>query len=212
MAKDERSRQKAIMKKRLKDAVRKKRTHPLLARGIGRFGSYNIVMASGNYPVHECLINPSWQKRGLAHILLSRRKPDGGFVFGVYLVDLYCLGLKNTFCNAGFSLSEYADLKARVFQDTGSVVCEVPLAHRIIYGAIDYASRLGFKPQEDFEMSKHVLGKEEETGPGPGAAVVFGKDGKPFFISGPDDDVKSIIKKLEQKVGPGNFDFITRVD
>ena len=38
--------------------------------------------------------------------------------------------------------------------------------------------------------------------------VEFGKDGKPFFISGPYDKVDSVISKLEKAVGKGNFTFL----
>ena len=195
------------MRKKAKDALRRKKPSTPIAHGLGHFSTENGVLGAKKYPVYECLINPFWKEEGLAQILLSRQLQDGAFIFGVYLVDIFCLGLKNTFCNANFSSSRYEELKARIFQDRKSVVCPVPLAHRIIYGAIGYASKLGFKPNRDFERSRHVLG-EEKTGLGEGTDVQFGKDGKPLFIAGPDDNVESIIKNLEVKLGAGNFNFL----
>jgi len=68
--------------------------------------------------------------------------------------------LKDTFCNVGFTLSEYEDeLKARIYRDDDPIDCPVSLIHQIIYGAIEYAADLGFKPQKDFNLSKYVLEK-----------------------------------------------------
>ncbi len=212
MGRDEKKRQKSLMKKRSKDASRKKKANSLIARGIGHFSAEGRVLGAEEYPIYECLINPFWKEEGLARILLSRKQPDGAFVFGVYMVDILCLGLKITFCNANFSSPKYDELKAGIFQDTDPVICPVPLARRIVYGAIEYASKLGFKPQGDFERSKHVLGEEDESTLGPGTEVEFGKDGKPFFIAGPDDEAELVIKKLEAKLGSGNYDFVTSLE
>jgi hypothetical protein len=38
--------------------------------------------------------------------------------------------------------------------------------------------------------------------------LTFGKDGKPFFISGPYDNVERIIKQLDKTAGPGNYDVV----
>ena len=38
--------------------------------------------------------------------------------------------------------------------------------------------------------------------------VEFGKDGKPVYAAGPNDNVAKIIKTLEKNVGDGNFEYI----
>ncbi len=167
----------------------------------------NRIYKARRWPVYECLINPSWKENGLATILLSRHQPDGNFVFGSYLVDTFCLGLKDTFCNANLTLSKYEkELKPGIYRDEDPIDCPISLAHQIIYGAIEYASKLGFKPQKDFKMSKYIL--EEQNEIEESRTIEFGKDGKPFFIAGPNDDAELIIKKLEGEVGKGNFCFI----
>ena len=43
----------------------------------------------------------------------------------------------------------------------------------------------------------------------------FGKDGKPFFMSGPNDSrtrIRNIMDKLVKSVGPDGFDYIVNVD
>lgn len=41
--------------------------------------------------------------------------------------------------------------------------------------------------------------------------VPLGLDGKPYFVSGPFDNVPKILAQLERAVGPGNFDFIAGI-
>lgn len=44
-----------------------------------------------------------------------------------------------------------------------------------------------------------------------GFDVEFGKDGKPLYIAGPDDDAQKIIGKLTKKLGKENFGFISQL-
>ncbi len=158
-------------------------------------------------PVHECLINPSWRDSGLARILLARRQPDGLIAFGVYLVDVLCLGLKSTFCNANFTSARYQQsLRKRCYQDEAPVECPVPLAHAIVYGGIDYAADLGFTPDRDFRLSQYILEPRDALGEVPD--VEFGRDGKPCYVSGPYDDVAAILAKLDRRLGEGNYLFL----
>ena len=210
---DERRRQKALMRKRQKDKLRKKKSQSLFLSSSPLSTKARILQAR-KYPIYECLINSGWEEHGLADILLSRKQPDGKMVLGRYLVDRYCLGLKRTYCEANLLPSEYEEIKARWISKYESekdvVECPVPLVHEIIYGAIDYASGLGFKPDKGFELSKYILDPEDKH-PRTGE-VEFGHEGKPLYISGPYDDVSSIMRQLEEKVGRGNFDFLIRLE
>jgi len=210
MAQDEKRRQKALMKKRIKDKRRKNRSHKTTFNPPG-FADYyykkSLIKRARDFPVFECLINPQWQEEGLARVLISRKQPNGKLTTGVFLVDIFCLGLKNTFCNADISLEDYeSSLKMRMYQDTVPVNCHPRLAHRIIHGAIEYAKDLGFEPQKEFALSRFVLDESSEADLS--FNVEFGKDGKPFFIAGPDDDVDYIIGKLSKRLGEGNFNFL----
>ena len=125
----------------------------------------------------------------------------------MYLVDTYCLGLKNTFCNANISLEEYQRVKLNTFKETVQVPCPPGEVGKIIFGAIESASRLGFEPQKDFDLARFVLkglpiNDYDLT-------LEFGNDGKPLYIAGPDDDFEAIIETLRKNVGEDNFHFIS---
>jgi hypothetical protein len=193
----------------------KRRSAANVQRRTQRAGSavsplHHVRQARG-YPLEGCWIQKDWQEGGLAVIVIARRQPDGNLVFGNYLVDYFCLGLKNTFFNVDITPGEFRNsMLPRMFADAGQPMEISPaLAHEIIYGAIEYADRYGFKPQRDFRNSQYVLdlpGEHPRSG-----KVEFGKDGKPLYISGPYDNADRIIHQLMRTAGEGNFDYVVQV-
>jgi len=124
-------------------------------------------------------------------------------------VDIYCLGLKDTFCNADFSVWKYeTEVRTKIHPEEKLVECPIPLAHQIIYGGIEFAAQFGFKPNKDFKLSQYVL--EYSNNIEPCEEIEFGKDGQPCYIAGPDDNVEHILRQLESKAGEGNFKFLYR--
>jgi len=197
MAKDEKKRQARLAKKRRKEKARRQARVRTGGPPDALQRARKAVREAQGYPVHECMINRSWREKGLATILIARRQANGRIAFGVFLVDVYCLGLKNTFCNGDFTVSEYdRDVRGRTVSENDMVACPLDLAQVIIYGGIEYAEQFGFKPNKDFNMSQYLLDVE------------FGRDGKPFYVSGPDDNVEQILRQLEGTAGEGNFHYM----
>ena len=213
MPRDERKHQKALMKKRNKQkAASQRKSHSQEFTSLSLQG---IIRHARTFPLVECLISESWQSDAplpeLIQILLARQQPDGNICFGTYLVDNYCLGLKNTFANAGFSRTRYEkEVRDPMSRRSTMVECTAELAHQMIYGSIEYAAQFGFTPQKDFALSQYVLaprGELEEP-----YHLTFGKDGKPFFVAGPYDNAALILRQLEKNPGPGNFTYFAPLD
>lgn len=53
----------------------------------------------------------------------------------------------------------------------------------------------------------------EGTGAAPGDRPVigFGRDGKPFYFSGPYDNPRKVVQTLERTCGPGNYDYVAHL-
>ncbi len=211
MPQDERKRQKALMKQRSKQKAASQ--HKAHQQALTPSSPQAIIRHARTYPIFECLISDNWQKKdnmGLVEVLVARQQPDGNICFGVYLVDTFCLGLKNTFANAGFSRGRYqSEVRNKVFRAGKPVECPVELAHQMIYQSIEYAEQFGFEPEKDFALSQYLLaprGELEEP-----YDLTFGKDGKPFFISGPNDNVARIMRQLEKTAGTGNYHYMAMI-
>jgi hypothetical protein len=189
-----RRRQKARQRKK-KRAVSRRRT--LSPRGLLR--------ASGNWPLHECLLTEEWQEEhAITQILVARRSPSGQIAVGTFLVDLGCLGVKSAFGRLFDSRREYEELRDGMMSQQDMIKTDVNLVAKIIREAIAYADELGFRPDPDYRDAMLVLGDAD-----PDACDVpiplGGRDGKPFFFAGPYDNVDRIMAKLMRKLGPDGF-------
>ena len=168
-----------------------------------------IKQAARKLPILECRALPGWGTSGITDVMIARQKPSGGVVIGQYIVDTYCLGIKNTqfriFQN-DFEYKEYLDLLSS-HQDFEPI--EPNLAFNLIYGAIEYAEDHGFEPHKDFEITEYILPDVEDI---EYVDIEFGKDGKPFYISGPYDNVEKIMATLNKNLKEGEFDYAAHID
>ncbi len=143
---------------------------------------------------------------GMCQVIVARQERNRLLV-GSYLVDYWCLGVKDAILPRKIGASEHQLLIESCEERFDEPFVDITLeqAQAIVYGAVDYAHSLGFEPHKDFNTKAQVhLGLRPETL----LPVEFGKDGQPFFMSGPYDDVDQVIKTLEASVGEGNFHYL----
>lgn len=169
-----------------------------------------IRQKARNLPVYKCLINSNWRKEGMANILIARIHSNGNLTFGMYMVDMLCLGIRDTMYNFNQPESEFDDLVSEMTGEIKLISAEYALIHNIIYAALQYAEDLGFKPHKDFNsITKFLL--DEDTEDVELIDIECGLKGKPTFIrseSFTDAQANSIINQLNKTVGAGNFDYV----
>ncbi len=182
--------------------------------------------------VVACWVSPGWSARltvdgpddwhdptapqtgaeGLVGLLIARRtRPQRVSVCG-YLVDVYCLGVKNALGPDSMNQRDLPGFRDRffaAFEATGEPVpAPLQLARHLVFGAVDYARRLGFEPHPDFKAAAGHLGEPwQDT-----SAITFGRDGVPFYISGPHDNPNAVLRTLTRSVGEGGFDYVATVE
>ncbi|GAP71378.1 hypothetical protein SAMD00024442_11_41 [Candidatus Symbiothrix dinenymphae] len=172
-----------------------------------------IRQKSRSLPVYKCWVNKDWEDTRLAHLLIARKHANDNVTFCIYLVDLGCLGMKNTTYGFNISLEELGEIVERMEGDVElDDTLSYSLAHNIIYSAIEFAEEYGFKPHKDFtQITQFFL--EEDTDKIPLTAVECGhiEDGKPFYIDTGFESpakVKQIITQLNKTAGEGNYHFV----
>lgn len=176
-------------------------------------------------PLAGCWVTPGWSEglsveghaewprgsaadrgaSGLVGAIVAREHRNRKVSACGYLVDVWCLGVKNVIgpqVGDRYTLRRLLDTFRLTF---GSTLLEAPidLAQQLVLGAADYARGLGFEPHPDFEPARGHLGDWEGMG-----AIRFGRDGQPYFIQGPDDDSAQVMGTLERSVGRGNYHFL----
>ncbi len=190
------------LKQRAKDRLTRR-----LAQAVTPLSPLHHVRQARNYPLDGCWTMRSWQDNGLTVVVVARRQPNGNIVFGNYLVDYYCLGVKDAYYNAEIPPAEFKrDYLTKIFRGEKPIEISPALAHELVYGSVEYAAQFGFKPHRDFKLAQHILDLADAH-PRSGQ-VTFGKDGKPFFIAGPYDNPDAILRQLLRTAGADNFNYL----
>ena len=162
------------------------------------------------YPYGTCWIDGRYKLEdgGMTQVMVTRIQPNGRLIFGIYVVDLFCLGVKKCAYNFDFSKSNF---ERKISQITDDVREEITpeYANGLIYGAIDFAAQYGCEPEPDFAQASLVLDPPGTYAPP--EDVTYGKDGKPLYVAGPYDDGQKIMAQLS-KAGEGNYDFLLPVE
>jgi hypothetical protein len=207
MARNEKKKQQKVMKQRRKAKQKKKR----IAAATGGSSEKAAIRRADSYPLHECLMNRDWTESGMAVVLVARRQKESQVMAGIFMTDCYCLGVKEAMCRANVPEIRYEeDIRAHVIEQYDARPVPFERACQIIYGAADYAADLGFRPHKDYRLACHILLPRDAVPPADD--LEFGKDGKPFYMAGPHDNPKKILKQLKDRLGPDGFHFIAGLD
>lgn len=145
-------------------------------------------------------------QEGIGYVNIARFKASGEAEIGVFLLDVWCLGVKNAFF-AKLTPCDFESMLARLFQEAPSEISP-GVARHLVESAAAYAGKLGFRPHEDHRAACRVMGGIEAK---KGDTVwTFGQDGKPHYISGPHDSqafINRVLKQLLRTCGEGNYNF-----
>ncbi len=163
-------------------------------------------------PFHECLIQDNWEATKFTPVIISRKKANGYIIAATYIVDMQCLGVKDTFFGYNLSPTNYRETVKEMGRgmNVNFISIEPTLVHNIIYGAVEFAEDCGFEPHKDFtSTTEYLLDPVESIDY---IEVAFGgAEGKPYFFAGPYDDSSKIMATLIKTVGEGNFNYTIEV-
>jgi hypothetical protein len=204
MAVDPRKRQKQLQRR----AAKRKSKQQLATRARDAGIAERLTLAS-RYPVLDCWLTSSLWTQGMGSVVLSRQLPNGFVAYVIFLVDRFCLGVKDVILTVASRL----DYDSRMRRHARSVgkreVISPAKARKLVEDAVAYAHSLGLAPHADYAAATRIFGDIDpaectET-------FEFGKDGKPFFIAGPRDTperCRRIVDALEQACGTGGYDYL----
>jgi hypothetical protein len=169
-----------------------------------------------------CWVSPAWSREllvrrrdgwddvdlgadgpaGIALVLVARAgRPDRVSVCG-YLVDTFCLGVKNVIGPQQVRRGDLASFVRTYFMAFPAPALREPidLAQHLVHGSVAFASGLGFDPHPDFAAARAHLG--DLNGP---CAITFGRQGRPLYVAGPHDDPIAVMETLRAAVGVDGF-------
>lgn len=143
--------------------------------------------------------------------MVAARIKDGGrkAIVGVFVVDVSCLGVKK----AVYESCPVANYRERIRGHYESRFAMEPLApacaRRLVEESMAYAQALGFPPHP--ETARALRAFEGVEARECTWSFTFGRNGKPFYVQGPQESplqARQILRQLERRCGPGNYDYL----
>jgi hypothetical protein len=165
------------------------------------------VLRAAHAPIQYCFLTESVFDIGMGTVVLARCATSHHVALSSFLIDTFCLGIKNVM---------FESVDSEVFEiymaatDAGSPIVSVDpsYARKLLRDLAAWSQSIGFAPHPDFAAVERVFGDVSvDTSD---AVFRFGRDGKPVYIPGPNDTVHLIQRRIEQLqkyVGDDGFGF-----
>jgi hypothetical protein len=185
---------------------RKRQKHGNKATEAGRMAPQ--IATAAQSPIHECLVPAKLFELGMGNLVFSRLLPDGRIALGAFLLDVFCLGVKDAFV-AIVTKTEYAMRRSNWLAAESLQPMDPACFRKLVEGGVAYAQDLGFSPHADYAVASQIFGDVQVTDCS--TRFEYGHDGKPFYISGPHEtstQVQNIVDQLERRLGPDNFHYL----
>jgi len=208
MGRDGRKQQ--LRKEKRNKRAKEKKKASLKDKSVSPFA---LLAKAESSPFVDCCINRSaLDGGGIGNLLVSRSLPNGKIVHVIFLVDLHCLGIKNVVCGMVSQL-ESGLFRNRIYRREPSCNLTPEEAKKLVVEAAAYAARYGLRAHEDYAKALAIFhGVDATECP---REFVFGQDGKPFYVNGPNDSAqfqRRVCETLLRTAGPGGYDFLMMVN
>lgn len=211
MAISEKQRQKKLQQKKKKrqQAMRTSReTMPLMQSSRA---SHYVDL-----PIHECLVPTPLFEVGIGSLLWARRAQEGKIAVSAFVVDVFCLGVKNAMFHYMSEQRYENEMKPellQMYEDAQLERLHPSCARKLIEGAVDYAADLGFSAHRDYRNARGIFGDADASACP--TRFDYGYEGQPFYIRGPNESIAQanrIVKQLAKRCGDGHFQYALMFD
>ena len=200
MALDEKRRQKKLARKAAERKMKQAEKRSLFTSGSSAIAA--------QFPIGDRLIPISLFQEGIGHVVLTRLLPNGKIALAGFLVDTFCLGVKNAMYRE-ISGEEYEFYRREIESRTPLESAHPSCLRKLVEGAARYAQNIGLSPHPDYAKAYRLFGDiDASVCP---VRYTFGKDGKPFYINGPYEtpaQQRKIIDTLTRHLGPDGFTYM----
>lgn len=183
-----------------KNNSKKKKTAPSPRMSPERY----IVTTARTLPVDKCYWTPGFTEHGVANVVITRRRPSGNLVAGCYLVDTWCMGIKNIIYRHNITRDELDELLGAYTE--GLVETTYANVHNLLLGAIEFAREAEIEPAAGWSTAGYIL--DEDTDDIELIEFEYGRDGgKHVLLEGPTGRERRLVDRLTRLLGD-DFVFI----
>ena len=166
------------------------------------------LKTADRWPIVTVLVPENLWSSGIGNLLIARRMPDDHLAIAAFLVDVFCLGVKDAFWKI-VTPREFDGLRKDI-ERLGRLQPVAPdYFAKLVYQAVDYAQSLGFRPHRDFQDAQLLLAGIDPSQCG--EEFQFGQNGRPLYIRGPSESperARLIAHRMDELGGK----YVVRID
>ncbi len=153
-------------------------------------------------PVLECWVNEDWNQTKIANITVARKHSNGNISSASYLVDLYCLGVKDTGFQFNISPLDYEEFLEEMHSAYEFIKIDYKLAHNIIFAGYEFALNIDINPHPEFSKTTMYF-LEEDNDNVDLIDIECGQNGKPMIIKNSDNfkEANILFNRLSESLG-----------
>ena len=197
-----------MAQKRGRKALRRKQVVAQKRRAEAMATSFPArVLRAAAAPIQHCLLTEAVFEVGMGTLILARGATPYHLAFSSFLVDVFCLGIKDVM---------FQSVEREFFEtfvqatDAGSplVSLDPSDARRLLRDLAAWSQSIGFAPHPEFAAAERIFG--DVSADASEAVFPFGRDGKPVYIPGPSESpplIRRRIEQLQKHLGDDGFSF-----
>lgn len=197
-------------KKRKENFAMKQRQHQQLLKNQRMYRVLTCFDDLTGTEIIESTVSSNLFETGIGVARISRRLSGQYIAFTEFLLDVYCLGVKDCY---GYIGHPAAYKKYHFSRKSDDQIDKSPeYICKLVFGAQIYAKQIGFSPAVEYTNTSHIF-----SGIDPlqcADCFEFGNNGKPFYVAGPHENlscINEILQTLTQHVGENGFDYVVPV-
>ena len=168
-----------------------------------------LLRRSRLMPLEGAWVQRDWQQQGEARVLVARAQPSDDLLIANFGVDFLCTGVRLSSYAANVDRDTFwKESLPRLYDGEPPSTISEAIANEIIWGSVEYADNLGFRPTSSFRETQYIL---QPDGVLPTSGTIeFGFDTRPVYIPYSQDNQLAIIRRLIDAVGPDGFAYVPR--
>jgi hypothetical protein len=153
------------------------------------------VLRAAGAPIRHCLVSTTLLEAGIGPVALARGISDNQLSLGVFLVDTWCLGVKDVYFRL-VDADSFEMTVASMNVSTPMASVDPSYARKLLRDAAAWAASFGFTPHREFAAVERLFG--DVNADACAATFEFGREGKPFYVPGPKESPAQIRLRFEQ--------------
>jgi hypothetical protein len=189
---------------RRKTIVAQKRKAEQLATSLPE-----LVRRAAATPIQHCVLHAGLFESGMGTLVVARGgSKTGQLVFASFLIDSWCLGIKDTFVRTLWA-DEFAAYLDRVEMLESLEPVGPAHARKLLRDLTSWSRSIGFVPHGDFTAIEPIFG--DVNADACETVFQFGRNGKPVYIPGPSETPAQVnlhLQRLRNRFGDDGFEMI----